>query len=59
MAAGALVSEMRMQFGLGGEQRCANQHCACIKNIATFKKNGECLEDDSFPQHASYARPHR
>ena len=59
MAAGALVSEMRMQFGLGGEQRCANQHCACIRNIATFKKNGECLEDDSFPQHASYARPHR
>ena len=56
MAAGALVSEMRAQFGLGGEQRCANQPCACIRNVATFKKNGECLEDDSFPQHASYAQ---
>ena len=50
---------VRLRLRLGGEQRCANQHCACIKNFATFKKNGECLEDDSFPQHASYARPHR
>ena len=61
MGAGYMVFDMRENiFKLPNQiapagQRCRDHAvCSCVQNVATPKKTGRCLADDSFPDRAGY-----